>query len=122
MRGPGSGPACSGCRGRTGMSGRCGSGRWTRWTWWMPRTWRTACHRRWRTGCASGALARALVARPRLLLLDEPASGLSESELPEIGDLIEKLAADASVVVIEHRMDLMMSVCDTITVLDFGKV
>ena len=68
------------------------------------------------------ALARALVARPRLLLLDEPASGLSESELPEIGDLIEKLAADACVVVIEHRMDLMMSVCDTITVLDFGKV
>jgi branched-chain amino acid transport system ATP-binding protein len=68
------------------------------------------------------ALARALVARPRLLLLDEPASGLSESELPELGDLIEKLVADALVVVIEHRMDLMMSVCDTITVLDFGKV
>ncbi len=68
------------------------------------------------------ALARAMVAGPRLLLLDEPASGLSESELPELGDLIEKLAADASVVVIEHRMDLMMSVCNTITVLDFGKV
>jgi branched-chain amino acid transport system ATP-binding protein len=68
------------------------------------------------------ALARALVASPRLLLLDEPASGLSESELPELGDVIEKLAADASVVVIEHRMDLMMSVCDTIAVLDFGKV
>jgi branched-chain amino acid transport system ATP-binding protein len=68
------------------------------------------------------ALARALVARPRLLLLDEPASGLSESELPEIGDLIEKLAADASVVVIEHRMDLMMSICERIFVLDFGKV
>ncbi|MGD0687807.1 MAG: ABC transporter ATP-binding protein, partial [Streptosporangiaceae bacterium] len=68
------------------------------------------------------ALARALVARPRLLLLDEPASGLSESELGELGDLIDKLAADASLVVIEHRMDLMMSVCDTITVLDFGKV
>ena len=68
------------------------------------------------------ALARALVARPRLLLLDEPASGLSESELPEIGDLIGKLADDACAVVIEHRMDLMMSVCDTITVLDFGKV
>src|ERR1022692_4015845 len=68
------------------------------------------------------ALARALVARPRVLLLDEPASGLSEAELPELGDLIEKLADDVSVVVIEHRMDLMMSVCKTITVLDFGKV
>ena len=68
------------------------------------------------------ALARALVARPRVLLLDEPASGLSEAELPELGELIEKLAANASVVVIEHRMDLMMSVCKTITVLDFGKV
>jgi branched-chain amino acid transport system ATP-binding protein len=68
------------------------------------------------------ALARALVARPRLLLLDEPASGLSENELPELGGLISRLTDDASVVVIEHRMDLMMSVCHTITVLDFGKV
>jgi branched-chain amino acid transport system ATP-binding protein len=68
------------------------------------------------------ALARALVARPRLLLLDEPASGLSENELPGLGDLISRLTDDTSVVVIEHRMDLMMSVCHTITVLDFGKV
>jgi branched-chain amino acid transport system ATP-binding protein len=68
------------------------------------------------------ALARALVARPRLLLLDEPASGLSENELPVLGDLISRLTDDTSVVVIEHRMDLMMSVCHTITVLDFGKV
>ncbi len=68
------------------------------------------------------ALARALVASPRLLLLDEPAGGLSETELPELGNLIEKLAKDATVVVIEHRMDLMMSVCDRIAVLDFGKV
>ncbi len=68
------------------------------------------------------ALARALVAQPRLLLLDEPASGLSESELPELGELMTKLAEDTSVVVIEHRMDLMMSVCNTIFVLDFGKV
>jgi branched-chain amino acid transport system ATP-binding protein len=68
------------------------------------------------------ALARALAGRPRLLLLDEPASGLSEQELPELGDLIREFAEEASVVVIEHRMDLMMSVCDTIFVLDFGKL
>src|SRR5262249_47526692 len=68
------------------------------------------------------ALARALVAGPRVLLLDEPASGLSEAELPELGDLITQLAADATVVVVEHRMDLMMSVCHDIAVLDFGKL
>ena len=68
------------------------------------------------------ALARALVAQPRLLLLDEPASGLTETELPEVGELITQLAADATVVVVEHRMDLMMSVCDSIAVLDFGKL
>jgi branched-chain amino acid transport system ATP-binding protein len=68
------------------------------------------------------ALARALVGHPRLLLLDEPASGLSEKELPELGGLIKEFAHEASVVVIEHRMDLMMSVCDTIFVLDFGKL
>jgi branched-chain amino acid transport system ATP-binding protein len=68
------------------------------------------------------ALARALVAQPRLLLLDEPASGLTEGELPELGGLISQLAKDACVVVVEHRMDLMMSVCDSIAVLDFGKL
>jgi branched-chain amino acid transport system ATP-binding protein len=68
------------------------------------------------------ALARALAARPRLLLLDEPASGLSEAELDELGWLIGRLAQEAAVVVIEHRMDLMMSVCQRIAVLDFGKV
>jgi branched-chain amino acid transport system ATP-binding protein len=68
------------------------------------------------------ALARALAAQPRLILLDEPASGLPENELPELGDLIRDLTTEAGVVVIEHRMDLVMSVCDTIFVLDFGKL
>jgi branched-chain amino acid transport system ATP-binding protein len=68
------------------------------------------------------ALARVLAARPRLLLLDEPASGLAEDELPELGELITELAEDAGVLVIEHRMDLMMTVCDHIFVFDFGKL
>jgi branched-chain amino acid transport system ATP-binding protein len=68
------------------------------------------------------ALARALVARPKLLLLDEPASGLAERELVELGELIRELAAETSLVIVEHHMDLMMSVCDSLVVLDFGKV
>ena len=68
------------------------------------------------------ALARALIARPKLLLLDEPASGLSEGELAELGKLVRDLAAETSLVIVEHHMDLMMSVCDSLVVLDFGKV
>ena len=68
------------------------------------------------------ALARALVAKPGLILLDEPASGLDESELGELGGLIRDLATEGSLMVVEHHMDLMMSVCDSIVVLDFGKV
>jgi branched-chain amino acid transport system ATP-binding protein len=68
------------------------------------------------------ALARALVAGPRLLLLDEPAGGLSEAELPELGTLVTGLAREATVLLIEHRMDLVMSTCAHIVVLDFGKV
>jgi branched-chain amino acid transport system ATP-binding protein len=68
------------------------------------------------------ALARALVAKPGLILLDEPASGLGESELAELGGLIRDLATEGSLVVVEHHMDLMMSVCDSIVVLDFGRV
>ena len=68
------------------------------------------------------ALARALAARPKLLLLDEPASGLAEDELAELGVLLRELAAETSLVIVEHHMDLMMSVCDSLVVLDFGKV
>jgi branched-chain amino acid transport system ATP-binding protein len=68
------------------------------------------------------ALARALAGKPGLILLDEPASGLDESELAELGSLIRDLATEGSLVVIEHHVDLMMSVCDSIVVLDFGQV
>src|SRR5579863_6345518 len=68
------------------------------------------------------ALARALVAKPGLILLDEPASGLSEAELAELGALIRDLATEGSLVVVEHHMVLMMAVCDSLVVLDFGKV
>jgi branched-chain amino acid transport system ATP-binding protein len=68
------------------------------------------------------ALARALAAKPGLILLDEPASGLSETELTELGALIRDLATEGSLMVVEHHMDLMMSVCDSIVVLDFGRV
>ncbi|MGZ4493971.1 MAG: ABC transporter ATP-binding protein [Nocardioides sp.] len=68
------------------------------------------------------ALARALVAEPELLLLDEPASGLSNDEMDELGELIRGLAQRMSVMLVEHHMDLVMSVCDDLVVLDFGKV
>lgn len=68
------------------------------------------------------ALARALVAEPTLLLLDEPASGLSTEEMDELASLIGGLSSDMAVMLVEHHMDLVMKVCDQITVLDFGRV
>ena len=68
------------------------------------------------------ALARALVAEPQLLLLDEPASGLSSDEMRELGELIRSLRDRMSVLLVEHHMDLVMEVCDRIVVLDFGRV
>ena len=68
------------------------------------------------------ALARAIAADPELLLLDEPASGLSEAEMTELGDIARTLTARMSVMLVEHHMDLVMRVCDEITVLDFGTV
>ena len=68
------------------------------------------------------ALARALVAEPRLLLLDEPASGLSEAEMRDLGTLIRGLRGRMSVMLVEHHMDLVMAVCERIAVLDFGRL
>ena len=68
------------------------------------------------------ALARALVGEPDLLMLDEPAGGIGADDMSELGDLIRHLSGRMAVMLVEHHMDLVMSVCDRITVLDFGKV
>jgi branched-chain amino acid transport system ATP-binding protein len=67
------------------------------------------------------ALARALVARPQLLLLDEPAGGLGETDMHELGQHIRRLGGEMAVVLVEHHMDLVMDVCDRVVVLDFGR-
>jgi branched-chain amino acid transport system ATP-binding protein len=68
-------------------------------------------------------LARALVSRPRLLLLDEPAAGLSHEEVEELGSLIVRLRKDfdLAILIVEHHMALVMSICDRVHVLNFGK-
>jgi branched-chain amino acid transport system ATP-binding protein len=68
------------------------------------------------------ALARALVLEPQLLLLDEPAGGLDSTELSELSELIRTLGRSIAVMLVEHHMDLVMSVCDRVVVLDFGRV
>jgi branched-chain amino acid transport system ATP-binding protein len=68
-------------------------------------------------------MARALVSRPRLLLLDEPASGLSHEELGGLGDLIRVVRDDLGVTIllVEHHMALVMQVSDRVCVVDFGR-
>ena len=69
-------------------------------------------------------LARALCETPRLLALDEPASGLSHGEVNELADLLEQLTQelDLTLLLVEHHMGLVMRVCDKVVVLDFGRV
>jgi branched-chain amino acid transport system ATP-binding protein len=67
-------------------------------------------------------LARALMTRPSVLLLDEPAAGQTERETEEFGALLRRLAADGlAVCLVEHDMSLVMDVCETINVLDYGR-
>jgi branched-chain amino acid transport system ATP-binding protein len=68
-------------------------------------------------------LARAIVSRPRLLLLDEPAGGLNHDEVLSLADLIHKIHAELgmTVLVVEHHMSLVMRVCDQVVCLDFGR-
>jgi branched-chain amino acid transport system ATP-binding protein len=68
------------------------------------------------------ALARALVGEPDLLLLDEPAGGLGAEEMRGLASLIRGLGERVAVMLVDHHMDLVTSVCDRIAVLDFGRV
>ncbi len=68
------------------------------------------------------ALARALVSEPELLLLDEPAGGLDAGELSDLAQLIDSLRESIAVMLVDHHMDLVTSVCDRLVVLDFGSV
>jgi len=68
-------------------------------------------------------LARALASRPKLLLLDEPASGLNHGEVGSLGALIRRIREERglTILLVEHHMNLVMEVSDKVVVLDFGR-
>ncbi|MGH9028421.1 MAG: ABC transporter ATP-binding protein [Acidimicrobiales bacterium] len=82
---------------------------------WLPRALPYAIQKR-------VALARALIGEPTLLLLDEPASGLSPREMDELRELIRGIRGGAGVLLVEHHMDFVMPTCDRLVVLNFGRV
>jgi ABC-type branched-subunit amino acid transport system ATPase component len=66
-------------------------------------------------------LARAIAQRPRVMLLDEPIAGLNAQEAKEIAAAVIRLRGlGATIVVIEHNMEFVMAICDTVSVLDHG--
>lgn len=67
-------------------------------------------------------LARVLMGRPRVILLDEPAAGLNRAEVVSLDEVIRRVRdRGITVCLIEHNMRLVMGMCDTVTVLDFGR-
>ena len=68
------------------------------------------------------AIARALVSEPTILMLDEPAGGLGAQDIEWMNDLIRNLRSAMSILIVEHHMDVVMSVCDQLYVLNFGEV
>jgi sulfate-transporting ATPase len=69
------------------------------------------------------AIARAVASQPSVLLLDEPGAGLDETEVDELATLVRRLATNwgIAILLVEHDMNFVMGVCDTITVIDFGR-
>ena len=63
-----------------------------------------------------------LVQRPRLLILDEPTQGLADGEIDGFKALIRDLAKEATILLIEHNMNVVMETADYVTVLNFGEV
>ncbi len=67
-------------------------------------------------------IAMGLVQRPRLLILDEPTQGLADSEIADFKALIRELSAEATILLIEHNMSVVMETADRVTVLNFGEI
>ena len=69
-------------------------------------------------------IVRSLVCAPKVLLLDEPAAGMNEGESEELSQIIRNIRVDhpqIAILVIDHHMDVIMNVCDRLTVINFGK-
>ncbi len=69
-------------------------------------------------------IARALATRPQLLILDEPAAGMNPQEIDELMELIHFIRDrfDLTILLVEHRMRLVMNICEWLTVMDFGQI
>ncbi len=67
-------------------------------------------------------IAMGLVQRPRLLILDEPTQGLTDSEIANFKQLVRELAGQTTILLIEHNMNVVMETADQVTVLNFGAV
>ena len=73
--------------------------------------------------CGFIEIARALMLAPKLLMLDEPAAGLSPDEILRLGDLISSIAQQGTaVLLVEHHADLIFAICQRVTVLNLGRV